>query len=47
MLAYSGPFVSSYRQRLEQGWIAKLSELNIVHTQGMRMSVFMGVPVKI
>jgi len=27
--------------------MAKLTELNIIHTEGMRMSLFMGVPVKI
>lgn len=25
----------------------RLTELNIIHTEGMRMSQFMGVPVKI
>ena len=47
MVAYSGPFVSSYRKDLETSWIKRLVELNIPHTEGVTMSKFLGDPVKI
>lgn len=47
MLAYSGSFVSSYRQNLEQQWLMNLTALGIKHTPKLRMSMFMGVPVKV
>jgi hypothetical protein len=47
MLAYSGPFVSSYRTELVDKWRAKLLELKIPHSEGVSMSQFMGEPVKI
>ncbi|KAL4464296.1 hypothetical protein ABPG72_011341 [Tetrahymena utriculariae] len=47
MVAYSGPFISLYRQILEKTWIKKLDELGVKHTAGITMSKFLGKPVLI
>jgi len=45
MISYSGPFTSTFRKALEKSWIKKLDELQILHTENVSMSSFLGVPV--
>jgi hypothetical protein len=47
MVAYSGPFVSAYRSQMSDTWIQKLDEIGVDRSEGITMSKFLGVPVKI
>lgn len=47
MVAYCGPFVSQYRQRLEHDWRHKLGEYRIVFSPTVTMRNFLGDEVKI
>lgn len=47
MLAYSGPFISSYRADLENTWRNKMADLKILFTEGVSMRTFLGNDVKI
>jgi dynein heavy chain len=47
MVSYAGPFTSEYRVILEKKWVDKLTEMALAHTEDLRMSKFLGEPVKI
>ena len=47
MVAYSGPFISEYRSELEKGWVKDLLTTGLLHTDNIRMSTYLGDPVKI
>ncbi len=47
MVAYCGPFVSQYRQKLEQDWRQTLIEYNIIFSASVTMRSFLGDEVKI
>ena len=38
MVAYSGPFTSSFRHILETNWIKKLDEVGILHEEDISMN---------
>lgn len=42
MVAYSGPFTSGFRADLESLWVQALDDLNISHTQNIKMTSFLG-----
>jgi len=47
MVAYSGPFTSTFRQELEASWMTYLDEIGILRTPNMNMRAFLGDSVKI
>ena len=47
MVSYTGIFTSEFRNELEQGWVAKLDELGILHSPGIQMTQFLGDKIKI
>lgn len=47
MVSYAGPFTNAFRNEMEKGWVVKLSELGIRYSEGIKMSKFLGEPVKI
>ena len=47
MVSYSGPFISQYREALEQLWREKCGELNIKVTENVTMRDVLGNDVKI
>jgi dynein heavy chain len=47
MVSYAGPFVSEFRMELEKSWVNKLKEMGLEFTPDIRMSKFLGDPVKI
>jgi dynein heavy chain len=47
MVAYAGPFISEFRNELEEGWVRTLTEVGLEHSPNIRMSSYLGDPVKI
>jgi len=46
-VVYAGPFTSGFRTDLERIWIEQLDELGIMHSEGVKMTKFLGDQVKI
>ena len=42
MVSYAGPFTNAFRNEMEQGWIKQLDQLGIKHSEGIRMTKFLG-----
>jgi len=47
MVAYSGPFTSAFRNRLEEVWVRELARLEIEHDPNVTMRQFLGNAIKI
>jgi dynein heavy chain len=47
MVAYSGPFTSNFRTKMEKEWLEKIKIVDLPHTDGINMRGFLGEPVKI
>ena len=47
MVSYAGPFISEFRTKMEKLWVDNLVKLGLSHTAGIKMSRFLGDPVKI
>jgi hypothetical protein len=45
MLVYSGPFISQYREDLEELWRNKIKEVGIKYTEMISMKKLLGVEV--
>ena len=46
-MSYAGPFIASYRERLEETWREKLKELGVEHSHGVTMRDVLGNDVEI
>jgi dynein heavy chain len=46
-IAYLGPFTPNYRSKLQEEWLAQLSELRVPHTAGANLKGVLQDPVKV
>lgn len=42
MISYTGPFTSTYREKMEKEWLQKIKEIGLPHTEGILMRQFLG-----
>jgi dynein heavy chain len=42
MVAYSGPFTSTFRLKMEREWLDKLKAVELAHTEDINMRGFLG-----